>query len=223
MEKIEMTLSNNQEIFLAEALAGKNIFLTGKAGTGKSHITKVLIKELERRGKNVGALAPTGIAANNIGGATLHSTFSLPPFGVRKNIFKYLIWAQERKINMEIAGFVKVVGEEISVSSSFTKRELVVTTEEQYPQHILINFTQGKCNNMLDQVKPGDKVTVSINIRGREWINPQGEAKYFNDIQGWQLRIDTTPQDATPQQQAPAQMFAPATDFKEEEHDDLPF
>jgi len=76
------TLSEKQELFLSEALQGKNIFLTGKAGTGKSHITKVLIERLNQSGKNVAALAPTGIAANNIGGATLHSTFSLPPFGV---------------------------------------------------------------------------------------------------------------------------------------------
>lgn len=73
-----MELSNKQELFYTEALAGKNIFLTGKAGTGKSHVTKLVIKALINAGKNVAALAPTGIAANNIGGATLHSTFSLP-------------------------------------------------------------------------------------------------------------------------------------------------
>jgi len=77
-----MNLSNKQELFYTEALAGENIFLTGKAGTGKSHVTKFVIKALINAGKNVAALAPTGIAANNIGGATLHSTFSLPPFGV---------------------------------------------------------------------------------------------------------------------------------------------
>ncbi len=76
------TLSNGQALFLQELRNGKNIFLTGKAGTGKSHVTKMGIRELQQAGKNVAALAPTGIAANNIGGATLHSTFSLPPFGV---------------------------------------------------------------------------------------------------------------------------------------------
>lgn len=75
-------LSEKQAIFLHEVHAGKNIFLTGKAGTGKSHVTRMAIKHLQSEGKNVAALAPTGIAANNIGGATLHSTFSLPPFGV---------------------------------------------------------------------------------------------------------------------------------------------
>jgi len=77
-----MNHSKNQQEFLQAVLDGKNVFLTGKAGTGKSHITKVAMTELQKQGKNVMALAPTGIAANNIGGATLHSTFSLSPFGI---------------------------------------------------------------------------------------------------------------------------------------------
>ena len=73
-----------------------------------------------------------------------------------------------------------------SVTSAFQKRELVVTTDEQYPQHILIEFTQDKCD-LLDKYKIGKEVKVSINIRGREWTNPQGETKYFNSIQGWRI------------------------------------
>jgi hypothetical protein len=46
---------------------------------------------------------------------------------------------------MEVTGKVKVVNPEQQVSASFKKRELVVTTEEQYPQHIMIEFTQDKC------------------------------------------------------------------------------
>ncbi len=91
---------------------------------------------------------------------------------------------------MVIKGIVKFVGIEEQVSASFTKREVVVSTEEQYPQHILINFTQGKCNNELDQTQIGEAVSVSINIKGREWVNPQGETKYFNDIQGWRISKD---------------------------------
>lgn len=75
-------LSADQQKFIDAVLEGKNIFLTGKAGTGKSYVTKLAMKLLKDKKLNVAALAPTGIAANNIGGATLHSTFSLPPFGV---------------------------------------------------------------------------------------------------------------------------------------------
>jgi len=134
---------------------------------------------------------------------------------------------------MEIAGFVKKVdADETQVSPTYSKRELVVTTEEQYPQHILIEFAQGKCNKELDMLAPGQRVTVSINIGGREWVNPQGETKYFNSIKGWRVAINTTPGTAAARQ-APAQQpettqqtstqFPPASNFNEEEHDDLPF
>jgi len=77
-----MQLSKNQQIFLDNLLAGKNIFLTGKAGTGKSFIVKYAIEELKKLRKRVVAIAPTGVAANNIGGQTIHSMFNLTPFGV---------------------------------------------------------------------------------------------------------------------------------------------
>jgi hypothetical protein len=125
---------------------------------------------------------------------------------------------------MEVLGKVKVINAEQQVSASFKKRELVVTTDEQYPQHIMIEFTQDKCD-ILNNYSIGDAVKVSINLRGREWVNPQGETKYFNSIQGW--RIEKTQSDAPAAQMIPpvpaAETFAPATDFKEEEHDDLPF
>lgn len=80
--KPEATLSQDQQKFITAVSEGKNIFLTGKAGTGKSHVTRAAMQLLKKKGLRVAALAPTGIAANNIGGATLHSTFSLRPFGV---------------------------------------------------------------------------------------------------------------------------------------------
>jgi translation initiation factor IF-3 len=132
---------------------------------------------------------------------------------------------------MEVTGRVKVINPEQQVSASFKKRELVVTTDEQYPQHIMIEFTQDKCD-LLNNYKPGEEVKVSINLRGREWINPQGEAKYFNSIQGWrieraQAEAPAQPQYAQQAQQTPsmpaAQTFEPAANFNEEEHDDLPF
>lgn len=78
----EFTLSKKQQLFLSKVNAGENIFLTGKAGTGKSHVVKSAIDLLKQKGKNIIALAPTGVAANNIGGQTIHSMFSLPIHGV---------------------------------------------------------------------------------------------------------------------------------------------
>ncbi len=54
---------------------GKNVFLTGKAGTGK---TTLLKKILSTSSKNTVVVAPTGIAALNAGGVTIHSFFQLP-------------------------------------------------------------------------------------------------------------------------------------------------
>lgn len=124
---------------------------------------------------------------------------------------------------MEISGKIKMLGESKNVGSgSFLKRELVVTTDEQYPQHILIEFVQDKCD-LLNKFQVGDAVKVSINLRGREWVDPQGVTKYFNAIQGWRVEKLGV---ATPEQAAPIpapETFAPAENFKEEEHDDLPF
>ncbi len=126
---------------------------------------------------------------------------------------------------MEVIGRIKVINPVQQISATFKKRELVVTTEEQYPQHILIEFTQDK-TDILDQFNLGDQVKVSINLRGREWVNPQGETRYFNSIQGW--RIEKIMAEAPAQGQGmptmpPADAFEPATNFNEEEHDDLPF
>lgn len=87
---------------------------------------------------------------------------------------------------MEVSGKIKVINAENQVSASFKNRKLVVTTDEQYPQHIEIVFVQDKCD-LLNSYKVGDSVKVSINLRGREWVNPQGETKYFNEVQGWRI------------------------------------
>jgi translation initiation factor IF-3 len=124
---------------------------------------------------------------------------------------------------MEVVGKVKNVGAEQQVSAAFKKRELVVTTEEQYPQHILIEFTQDKAD-LLNSYKTGDAVKVSINLRGREWVNPQGETRYFNSIQGWRIERAGTEGQA-PVNQAPRTVAEPAEAFanNEDEPDDLPF
>ncbi len=121
---------------------------------------------------------------------------------------------------MEITGKVQLVGEEINVTPSYAKRELVIKTDEQYPQTIMIEFGQGKCNEYLDKLKIGEDVKVSINIGGREWVSPQGETKYFNSIKGWRIeKLASVETVQTPE----APTFAPATNVVESDSDDLPF
>ncbi len=86
---------------------------------------------------------------------------------------------------MEVQGKLKLI-RDAQTFGTFTKREMVVTTNDQYPQDLLIEMTQDKCV-LLDKYKVGDDIEVGVNLRGREWINPKGEAVYFNTIQGWKI------------------------------------
>ena len=106
---------------------------------------------------------------------------------------------------MELQGTIKLIGETKEYgSNNFRKRELVVTTQEQYPQDILVEFVQDKCD-VLNGYKQGTTVKVGINLRGREWANPNsGEIKYFNTIQGWRIETVTDSVDAIPPPAAPA-------------------
>lgn len=123
---------------------------------------------------------------------------------------------------MEVQGKIKMIGETQTFGSNgFRKRELVVTTEEQYPQHIMVEFVQDK-TDLLDSYQVGQPVKVNINLRGREWVNPQGETKYFNSIQGWRIESVQTGAGNMPPV-APTEAFEPATNLNEEDHDDLPF
>lgn len=130
---------------------------------------------------------------------------------------------------MEVTGKLKMIDETKDVGSSgFQKRDCVVTTDEAYPQDILVQFVQDKCN-LLSNVKVGDDVKIDINLRGREWTNPQGELVYFNTIQGWRITSlqptyqhpGTAPANTTQTQTNPSQMGGPLPG--EDDGDGLPF
>ena len=124
---------------------------------------------------------------------------------------------------MEVTGKIKMIDQTKEVGSGgFKKRDIVVTTDEQYPQHILVQFVQDKCD-LLNGFQVGEPVKIDINLRGREWTNPQGEIVYFNTIQGWRIgKVAEGPTTEAPPMPA-AQTFAPATNLNEEDADDLPF
>lgn len=125
---------------------------------------------------------------------------------------------------MEIQGKIKFISDTQTVGSNgFQKRDIVVTTDEQYPQHILIQFVKDKCV-ILDNYAIGQGVKVGINLRGREWTSPQGEVKYFNTIQGWKIE-STDKSYSTPTTQTPTtQAFEPENNVSDtQQQDDLPF
>lgn len=108
---------------------------------------------------------------------------------------------------MEIQGKIKqIFPSQMIGANGFEKRDLVIVTEENYPQTIIIQFTQQRCD-LLESLQVGQNVKVYINIKGREWTNPQGETKYFNTIEGWKIEVIQTTNVAyqQPVQQAPQQ------------------
>ncbi|GAB3283621.1 DUF3127 domain-containing protein [Parahaliea aestuarii] len=82
----------------------------------------------------------------------------------------------------ELTGKIKLIQEPQTFNSGFTKREMVVTVDDgRYPQEINLEFVQDKIS-LLDGLQPGQEVTVSFDIRGREY-----NGRYFNNLQGWKV------------------------------------
>lgn len=82
----DITLSSEQkELFELLERSNSHYFFTGKAGTGKSVLLQFFRQKSE---KNIVICAPTGVAALNIGGQTIHSLFRIPPGFVKKDSLK---------------------------------------------------------------------------------------------------------------------------------------
>ena len=124
---------------------------------------------------------------------------------------------------MEVSGKIKWLDETKTYGNNgFRKREVVVTTEEQYPQHILVEFIQDKCD-LLNAFQMGQNVKIGINLRGREWVNPQGETKYFNSVQGWRIEALEASSNSEMPPMPPPPAFESADDASDGPDDDLPF
>ena len=90
---------------------------------------------------------------------------------------------------MEIQGRIKTIfATETVGQNGFQKRDLVITTDGQYPQDIIIQFKQGNCA-VLDRFQVGQIVKIHFNLQGYEWTSPQGEVKYFNTVVGWKIEV----------------------------------
>ena len=124
---------------------------------------------------------------------------------------------------MNISGKIKLIGETKEYGSNgFRKRELVVTTQEQYPQNILVEFIQDKCD-LMNTYQVGQDVKIGINLRGREWVNPEGQTKYFNSIQGWRIEVSENLNSSEMPPMPPPPAFDPPEGEANEVDDDLPF
>lgn len=129
---------------------------------------------------------------------------------------------------MDISGKIKMIDTTKEVGSQgFKKRDFVITTDSEYPQHIIMQFVKDKCD-VLDSYKVGDSVKVDININGRIWVNPQGEDVYFNTISAWRIAKEDTSKQSPPANNSAVDAYMTKTNpsptsANENEPDDLPF
>jgi single-strand DNA-binding protein len=118
----------------------------------------------------------------------------------------------------DLTGKVKLIQDAQTFGSGFTKREMVVVVEDgKYPQEINLEFVQDKVS-LLDNVQVGQEVTVTFDIRGREY-----NGRYFNNLQGWKIQAGeaaAAPADA--EGKPPVSDKDVPADFTEYE-DDIPF
>lgn len=104
----KITLSPEQQrLFNRFENTSSHLFITGKAGTGKSVLLQYIRQNTK---KKIIVLAPTGVAALNVGGQTIHSFFLLPPT---------FIETKSLKLNSKIASIIKnldaIIIDEISM------------------------------------------------------------------------------------------------------------
>ena len=89
---------------------------------------------------------------------------------------------------MEISGKILEIFDTQQIKETFKKRDFVIEYAENptYPEFIKFEIIQDKCV-LLDDFKAGDQVSVSFNLKGRKWTDPQGQVKYFNSLQAWKI------------------------------------
>jgi single-strand DNA-binding protein len=86
------------------------------------------------------------------------------------------------QVAYDLTGKVKLIQAVQTFGSGFTKREMVVIVQDgKYPQEINLEFVQDKVG-LLENLQVGQDVTVTFDIRGREY-----NGRYFNNLQGWKI------------------------------------
>jgi len=94
---------------------------------------------------------------------------------------------------MVAEGKLHIKFDTVQVSEKFARREFVLEFADNpmYPQFIKFECSQERCN-LLDSFSAGDRIEVTFNLRGREWISPQGEKKYFTSLEAWRIQAVAT-------------------------------
>lgn len=122
----------------------------------------------------------------------------------------------------ELTGKLKTVMQVQTFSSGFTKREFVVTTDEQYPQDVKFELIKEK-TSAIDSYKEGDTIKVSFNLRGNEY-----NGKYFVNLQAWRVEAGQSegapiPPPLDPMADMPTASSPAPSSIDDIGEDDLPF
>jgi len=112
------------------------------------------------------------------------------------------------------------IGELNQITDTFKKVSFRVKIDDTYPQEVEFDVKQDKADKFLQYNKVGDFVDIDFNLQGRSYLKdgePETARRWFNTLDAWKIfKAQSAP--ATQQAQ-----FQEADNFKEEEHDDLPF
>jgi len=130
-------------------------------------------------------------------------------------------------MDYEFKGTVKKVGDVQTFPSGFTKRELIVTSEEdRFPQNVAFEFLKERAD-MLNGIREADRVSVRFDISSREWTAPDGTVKYFTSLRAWKIEKPDEAGAPAPRQAPPSASAAapamPRDSATTEGNDDLPF
>jgi len=96
----------------------------------------------------------------------------------------------------KINGILKVKYDEVQLTEKFKKREFVIqlasTNYNGSNDYLKFSLIMDSCS-MIDSFSEGDSVTVSYEVKAREWVNPENETVYINDVKAISIKQNVEP------------------------------
>lgn len=83
-------------------------------------------------------------------------------------------------MSLQLTGRVTLITDAEQVSDRFSKQQIVIETEGQYPQQVAFDVINKP--ELLNPFSTGDRVTVSFDVRGREY-----QGKYYTSLNAWKV------------------------------------
>ncbi|KAF7196032.1 ATP-dependent DNA helicase PIF1, partial [Pseudocercospora fuligena] len=124
------SLHPEQREIVDAVMNGYNVFYTGSAGTGKSTVLREYVRKLKEMKKHVDIIAPSGIAAVNVGGGTFFSYMGCRPDDFRLDLEKFRRKAHGKKVQARIGATDVLIIDEISMVESQLLTRLDIAMRE---------------------------------------------------------------------------------------------